>query len=105
MSESGGPFGDIGKLLEQAQGLSKSMAAAQERLGRVSVVGEAGGGMVKVEVNGRQEVVKIDIEAEILRPEDRQMVQDLLVVAVNQGLERAKGLAAGELGALLHLGR
>lgn len=92
--------GGFGKLLEQAQGLQAKMAEVQQRLGRIEVEGEAGGGMVKVTANGRAEVVRVEIEESLFRPEDRTMVQDLIVVATNNAMQKAKALASSEMSAL-----
>jgi DNA-binding YbaB/EbfC family protein len=84
-------------LMKQAQQLQARMAALQEELGRRTVEAAAGGGMVTVVVNGRQELVKLTIEPEVIIAEDRELLQDLVLAAVNEGLNRSRDLAQGEM--------
>ncbi|MCC5915101.1 MAG: YbaB/EbfC family nucleoid-associated protein [Balneolaceae bacterium] len=67
---------------------------AQERLGEVTVDAEAGGGMVKVVANGKREVISIELDKDIIDPEDKEMLEDLVVAGVNKALEKAE--AAGK---------
>ena len=84
-------------LMKQAQQLQAKMAALQENLGRRTVEAAAGGGMVTVVVNGRQELLKLTIEPEVIVAEDRELLQDLILAAVNEGLNRSRELAQGEM--------
>ncbi len=74
--------GGIGNLMRQAQQMQETMQKAQAELAALEVTGEAGAGMVKVVMNGRHEVKQIKIEPRLLG-EDRDMLEDLLVAAVN----------------------
>ncbi|MBW1787699.1 MAG: YbaB/EbfC family nucleoid-associated protein, partial [Deltaproteobacteria bacterium] len=76
---------NMGQLMKQAQQLQTKMAKLQEELGEQTVDASAGGGMVNVTVNGRQEIVSIHIEREVIDPEDAEMLQDLILAAVNDG--------------------
>jgi DNA-binding YbaB/EbfC family protein len=76
------------------------MAKMQEDLASKTVEASAGGGMVTVVVNGRQEVLSIKIDRQVVDPEDVEMLQDLVVAAVNDGLRRAQEMAAAEMGKL-----
>lgn len=67
---------------------------AQERLGEVIVDAEAGGGMVKVKANGKRELISIELDRDIIDPEDKEMLEDLVVAGVNKALEKAE--AAGK---------
>ena len=79
--------GGIGNLMRQAQQMQETMKKAQEELAALEVTGEAGAGMVKVVMNGRHEVKQIKIEPRLLG-EDRDMLEDLLVAAVNDATRR-----------------
>lgn len=83
--------------MQQVKALQDKMAKMQEELAFMKVEATAGGGMVTVEVNGRQEVLSIKIDPQVVDPEDIEMLQDLVVAAVNDGLRRAQDLAAGEM--------
>jgi DNA-binding YbaB/EbfC family protein len=63
---------------------------AQEKLGEVTVEANAGGGMVKVKANGKREVLSIDIDKDVIDPEDKEMLEDLIVAGVNKALEKAE---------------
>ncbi len=63
---------------------------AQEKLGEVTVEADAGGGMVKVKANGRRELISIDIDKDVIDPEDKEMLEDLVVAGVNKALEKAE---------------
>ncbi|MBW2284256.1 MAG: YbaB/EbfC family nucleoid-associated protein [Deltaproteobacteria bacterium] len=91
---------NMGQLMKQAQQLQTKMAKLQEELGEQIVEASAGGGMVNVTVNGRQEIVSIRIEREVIDPEDAEMLQDLILAAVNDGMTRAKNMVNDEMGKL-----
>lgn len=86
--------------LQQVKVLQEKMARIQEDLVLKTVEGSAGGGMVTVVVNGRQEVLGIKIDRQVVDPEDIEMLQDLVAAAVNDGLRKAQELAASEMGKL-----
>ncbi|MCE5334988.1 MAG: YbaB/EbfC family nucleoid-associated protein [Desulfobacteraceae bacterium] len=86
--------------LQQVKALQEKMARIQEELALKTVEASAGGGMVAVVVNGKQEVLGIKIDRQVVDPEDVEMLQDLVVAAVNDGLRKAQELAASEMGKL-----
>ncbi len=86
--------------LQQVKALQEKMARMQEELALKTVETTAGGGMVTVVVNGRQEVLSIRIDRQVVDPEDVEMLQDLVVAAVNDGLRKAQEMAASEMGKL-----
>jgi hypothetical protein len=86
--------------LQQVKALQEKMAKMQEELAFRKVEASSGGGMVTVVVNGRQEVLSIGIDPRVVDPEDIEMLQDLIVAAVNDGLRRAQEMAAAEMGKL-----
>jgi DNA-binding YbaB/EbfC family protein len=87
----------MGDLLRQAQALQERMAKLQEEAGRRTVEGSAGGGMVTVVANGRQEVLSIKLDPEILKGQDQEMLQDLIVAGVNDALKKAQAMMAEEM--------
>jgi DNA-binding YbaB/EbfC family protein len=93
---------NMGNLMKQAQQFQAKMAKLQEELGEKTVEASAGGGMVSVVANGRQEIVSIKIETEVIDPEDAEMLQDLILAAVNDALSRAKNMVNEEMGKLTH---
>lgn len=96
MARNMGGF-DMGKLMKQAQDLQKNVAKVQEELKERVIEAEAGGGMVKVQVNGHQEVVSIRLAPDIVNKDDVEMLEDLILTAVQQGLKKAKELADAEM--------
>ena len=90
------PF-DFGKLLAQAQEMQAKLKRAQDELRHRSVDVSVGGGMVDARVNGQGELVSLRIDPQAVDPRDVEMLQDLVVAAVNQGVQRARELAEAEL--------
>jgi nucleoid-associated protein EbfC len=84
-------------MMKQIQKMQEKMAQVQQELEAKTVVGEAGGGMVKVTANGRQQVVRIQIEKEVIDPTDPEILEDLVVAATNKALEDAAKMAQEEM--------
>ena len=84
-------------MMKQVQKMQEKMAQVQDELEAKTVVGEAGGGMVKATVNGKQHLVKIQIDKEVVNPEDVEMLEDLVVAATNKALEEASKMAQEEM--------
>ena len=84
-------------MVKQAQQLQSRMAALQEELGHRTVEATSGGGMVAVVVNGKQELLSLSIEPDILKDEDPELVQDLVLAAVNEGLNRSREMVQNEM--------
>lgn len=93
---------NMGNLMKQAQQFQAKMAKLQEELGEKTVEASAGGGMVSVVTNGRQEIISIKIETEVIDPDDPEMLQDLILAAVNDALSKAKSMVNEEMGKLTH---
>ena len=89
-------LGDIGNLMKQAQQLQERLAQVQDDVARRTVEAAAGGGMVKVVVKGKHEVLSIAIDPAVLK-EDVELVQDLVLAAVNEGLRSAQRMVAEEM--------
>ena len=86
--------------LQQVKTLQKKMAQMQEELADKRVESSAGGGMVTAVVNGRQELLKIKIDPQVVDPDDIEMLEDLVVAAVNDALRKSQEMAAEEMGKL-----
>ncbi len=84
-------------LMRQVQKMQKKMAKLQEELGEKTVEATVGGGMVTAVVNGRQELVSIKIDPEVVNPEDVEMLEDLVVAAVNEALRRSQEMVQEEM--------
>ena len=94
-------LGNLGDLMRGAKELQEKMAEAQDSLAGMTVVGESGGGMVRVTVHGANEILAMDIDPDISTDGDREMLQDLMVAATNTALAKARELAQTELGGML----
>lgn len=90
-------MGNMGKMMKQVQEMQKNMAKMQEELANKTVDASAGGGVVKVIVNGKQEVIAIEIKPEAVDPEDVEMLQDLVLAAVNEALRKSQEMVAQEM--------
>ncbi|NNG46455.1 MAG: YbaB/EbfC family nucleoid-associated protein, partial [Deltaproteobacteria bacterium] len=88
---------DMQEILRQAQQVQERIARAQEELAGKTVEASAGGGMVTVVVNGRQEVVSVRIEKEVVSPDDVDLLQDLVAGAVNEAISRSRKMMADEM--------
>lgn len=91
---------NMNKLMKQAQEMQNKIARMQEEMADREVEATAGGGMVKVVANGRQQIVSIRIEKEVVDPEDVDMLQDLVVAAVNEALSRSQAMVNEEMNKL-----
>lgn len=91
---------NMGNLMKQAQQFQNKMAKLQQELEKKTIEATSGGGMVTVVVNGAQEIVSINIDPEVVDPEDVDMLQDLILAAVNDGMARAKKMVNDEMGKL-----
>jgi DNA-binding YbaB/EbfC family protein len=91
---------NMNQMMKQVQKMQKDMMAAQEQLAEETVTASAGGGRVTVTVSGDLIVKDIKIDAEALDPEDPEMVQDMVLAAVNEAIRQAQELAANKMGGL-----
>ncbi|MFH2064029.1 MAG: YbaB/EbfC family nucleoid-associated protein [Pseudomonadota bacterium] len=90
----------MGNMMKKAQQLQAKMMKMQEELGEKTVEAAAGGGMVKAVANGKQQIVSITIEKEVVDPEDVEMLQDLILAAVNDALTKSQEMVSSEMGKL-----
>jgi nucleoid-associated protein EbfC len=90
----------MGKMMKQAQQLQSKMLKLQEEMADKTVETSSGGGMVKVVANGRQQVLSIQIEKEVVDPDDVEMLQDLILAAINDALIKSQEMATQEMSKL-----
>lgn len=88
---------NMGKIMKQAQKMQEKMLRMQEELAAKTVEATAGGGMITAVVNGKYELVSLKIEREVVDPEDIEMLQDLIVAAVNEGIRKSQEMAQEEM--------
>ena len=93
------PKGGINKMIKKAQEMQSQMEKAQAELNSIEIEGQAGGGMVSVTVNGHKELVALNIDPEIL-DEDKEMIEDMILAAVNQGLQNAGKVAEEKMNSI-----
>lgn len=91
----------FGDMMKHAQRLQKQMMEIQEELAKKTVEGTSGGGMVRVVANGRQEVLQVKIDREVVDPEDIELLEDLIVAAIANARENSKAMMEAEMGKLL----
>jgi hypothetical protein len=84
-------------MMKQIQKMQERMAQVQEELEHKTVVGDAGGGMVKVTVNGKQRLTAVAIEKEVINPDEPEMLEDLILAAANKAIEESQKLAQDEM--------
>ena len=90
----------MGNMMKQAQKLQAKMLKMQEELADKTVEATAGGGMIKIVANGRQQILSIQIEKEVVDPDDVEMLQDLILAAVNDALAKSQEMVSGEMSKL-----
>ena len=90
----------MGNMMKQAQQLQSKMLKMQEEMAEKTVETSSGGGMVKVVANGKQQILSIQIEKEVVDPEDVEMLQDLILSAINEALTKSQEMVAAEMSKL-----
>jgi DNA-binding YbaB/EbfC family protein len=90
-------IGGMGNLLKQAQEMQSRMAKIQEELAQKTVDGSAGGGMVRVTVNGQLGLTAIKIDPTVINSEEKEMLEDLIMAAINDGMRKARDMASAEM--------
>jgi nucleoid-associated protein EbfC len=88
---------DMMKMMGKMKEVQARMKQAQDNLANLRASGESGGGMVKATVNGKRQLISLDIDPTLLKAEDRMVVQDLVVAAVNKAADEAENLAKEEM--------
>ena len=87
----------MGAMMKQAQKLQAKLARAQEELGTKEVEATSGGGMVTVRASGHQDILSVKINPEVVDPEDVEMLEDLVLAAIQQARQKAAGMAEAEM--------
>ena len=91
---------NVNKMMQQVQQMQQEMQQAQEELARETVTASAGGGVVKATMTGNLELVELQIDPEVLDPEDVEMLQDMVLAAVNEALTSSQEMASKRLGGI-----
>ncbi|MEW6652881.1 MAG: YbaB/EbfC family nucleoid-associated protein [Bacteroidota bacterium] len=91
---------DMGSMMKQVQKIQAEMAKVQAELENKIVTEESGGGMVKATVNGKKELISLSIDETVLKENDKEMVEDLVVAAVNKALHKAGKMVEDEMSGL-----
>jgi DNA-binding YbaB/EbfC family protein len=92
---------DMNKLLQQAQQMQAQMAKAQEELAQETVEASAGGGLVSVKATGAGEITEIKIDPKAIDPDDPELLEDMVLAAVNEATRAAQALAQARLGGMM----
>jgi DNA-binding YbaB/EbfC family protein len=87
----------LGGMLKQAQKIQAQLAKIQEEMAQKTIEASSGGGMVTVVVNGKQEILSLKIEREVIDPDDVDMLQDLVLTAVNEGMRKSQEMVTEEM--------
>lgn len=90
----------FGNIMKEAQKLQQQMERLQAEVAQKKVEATAGGGMVTVEANGKQEIVSVKIDPEVINKDDAQMLEDLVLAACNEALRKSRELVQQEMGKL-----
>ena len=88
---------NMGSIMKQAQKIQSEIARVQQELSRKTVEASSGGGMVTVVANGKQEIISVKIEPEVVTSGDIEMIQDLVLAAVNEALKKSQEMIAEEM--------
>jgi DNA-binding YbaB/EbfC family protein len=96
MSSLFGQLGQMANLMKNLPKIREEMEKLQAKIGGISAEGDAGAGMVKVKVNGHMEVLRCEVSDELLKMNDREMLEDLVRAAINQAIKKAKQTVAEE---------
>ncbi|HAS47475.1 MAG TPA: DNA-binding protein [Microscillaceae bacterium] len=84
---------DLNNLMGKVKEMQDKMKEVQDNLAQIKVTAESGAGMVKATVNGKRQVISIEVDADLVKPEDQEMMQDLIVAAINKAMEDADVMA------------
>ena len=93
------PKGGMGGIYKKAQEMQKKMADVQSEIDSMEVEGSSGGGMVKAVVNGKKRILSLNIDPDILS-EDKEMLEDLILVAINQAIDKIEAISKEKMGSL-----
>ena len=91
---------DINKLMQQAQAMQKQMENASKEISEMEFEGEASNGLIKVTVSGENKVLAVNIDPSILNPDDKDMIEDLVMIAVNDAISKADNMKKNRFGSM-----
>jgi len=91
---------DINKLMQQAQAMQKELEKANEQINATEFEGSASNGLVKVTINGENRVLSVNIDPSILNPDNKEMIEDLIMIAVNDAVDKAEELKKDRFGSM-----
>lgn len=91
---------DINKLMKQAQDMQKQLEDANKQITAMEFCGSASNGLVNVKVNGDHKILKVEINKEILNPEDKEMIEDLIMIATNEAISKADEAKKNKFGSM-----
>ncbi|MGO3018606.1 MAG: YbaB/EbfC family nucleoid-associated protein [Anaerococcus sp.] len=100
MAKRGFPGGNMNNMMKQVQKMQKQMADAQQAIEEKEFTSTAGGGVVEATVNGKKEVLNINIDQDVIDPEDKEMLEDLVLAAINDAMKKADDYSQNEMGKL-----
>lgn len=89
--------GNMGSMMKQIQKMQKEMLKMQEELQQQTITAASGGGIIRVEVSGKKELTSLIIAPEAVNPDDVEMLQDMIIAAVNEGLRKVEEMMATEM--------
>jgi DNA-binding YbaB/EbfC family protein len=90
-------YGNMNNMMKQVQKMQKEMVKMQEELQQRTLEATSGGGMVRVEISGKKELISLTIDPEAVDPDDLEMLQDMIMAAVNEGLRKVDDMMASEM--------
>ncbi|NBI06309.1 YbaB/EbfC family nucleoid-associated protein [Senegalia massiliensis] len=93
-------MGNMGGMMKQVQQMQKKMQKMQAELEEKEVEASAGGGAVTVRVNGKKEVLEVNLDEDVVDPDDIEMLQDLIIAATNEAIRKAEEMVSSEMGKL-----
>lgn len=100
MARGGFPGGNMNNMMKQVQKMQKEMERAQKEIEEKEFVSTSGGGVVEATVNGKKEVIKLNIDQDVIDPDDKEMLEDLVVAAINDAMKKADEHSQREMGKL-----
>ncbi len=86
---------DLNQMMEKAKELQKNMQAQKEKAAQETVEAQVGGGMIKIAMNGNLELLKVEIDPEVIEKEEKETLEDLVRAAVNEGIKKAQAISGG----------
>jgi nucleoid-associated protein EbfC len=93
--------GNIGNMMKQAQMLQANMQRAQQEIASMQIVGEAGGGMAKVTMTGKHEVLRVALDPSLISADDKEMLEDLIAAAVNDAVQKIERTSQEKMSSLM----